>query len=68
MKYRMFTDWYNWNKIAVNIDHVICIEEISGETPGTIITLAEKIKDGFSIFRVREDFGTVLSRLNTIAE
>ena len=68
MKYRMFTNWYNGNKLAFNIDCVICIEEISGETPGTIITLSKKTADGFSIFRVREDFDTVLSRLNIIAE
>lgn len=68
MKYRMFTNWYNGNKFAFNIDYVICIEEISGEAPGTIITLAKKMEDGFSIFRVREDFDTVLSRLNIIAE
>ena len=72
MKFRMFTDWYTGNKIAVNVEIVTGIEALDGEKPGTLIALAERVVDPavrkWSSVRVEEDFDTVLARLNTIAE
>lgn len=62
MKFRMFTDAVTQNKVAVNVDHVIDIVALgNGKTyiwfdvKGQALTVAE-------------DFDTVFSRLNTIAE
>ena len=68
MKFRMFTDAVRkGKKIAVNIDRVRFIQVADAEAWTTEIWM-----DGHSgdviVLEVGEDFDTVLSRLNTIAE
>ena len=62
MKFRMFTDFESGEKIALDVDSVSRIEE--EKSGGTWITL----KDLDALVRVQEDFDTVFSRLNTVAE
>ena len=61
MKFRMFTR-DNGVKIAINIDRVIGIVDKGGVTA---ISLSDNEDEYLT---VKEDFDTVLSRLNTIAE
>ena len=67
MKFRVFTN-RDGGKVAVNVDHVKFVEEIGGKK--TVIHLdivcgGEEIPN---VLVVSEDFHTVISRLNTIAE
>ena len=66
MKFRYFTDAIRKGvKIAVNIDHVRFIETADAEAGTTYIVFD---KNGEQCIEVGEDFDTVFSRLNTIAE
>lgn len=73
MKFRMFTNG-DGGKVAVNVDHVKFVEEIADDK--TVIYLTEfKVADVVcggeeiqNVLVVSEDFHTVISRLNTIAE
>lgn len=56
-------------KIAVNRDHVDCVIEHEGTTIIYFVGQKENKAEGwFNYVIVREDFATVHSRLNTIAE
>ena len=78
MKFRMFTDEMSDEKVAVNVDHVRMIEVFDTETKSTRIILTgnelirddafPEAKDYQMNLIVKEDFDTVLARLNTIAE
>lgn len=74
MKFRYFTDAIRKGvKIAVNIDHVQRIETACKKAGTTYIIFgnnrAENYEDsGEQCIEVGEDFDTVFSRLNTIAE
>lgn len=59
MKFRMFTDAKSGLKVAVNVDHVTGVEECVNHVV---------IYIGDDCVKVSEDFHTVISRLNTIAE
>lgn len=61
MKFRMLTDAGSKRKVAVNIDRVADIVEVCDGT--TDIWFENKM-----ILNVAEDFATVFSRLNTLAE
>ena len=73
MKFRMFTN-RDGGKVAVNVDHVKFVEGIADNE--TVIYLTEfKVADVVcggeeipNVLVVSEDFHTVISRLNTIAE
>ena len=68
MKFRMFTDAIRkGKKIAVNIDHVRFIETADAEA-GTTEIWMDGHNDDAVVLEVGEDFHTVISRLNTIAE
>lgn len=60
MKFRMFTDVKSGKRIAVNVDRVIWIEDCDG----CVVIYAGTTE----CVEVAEDFDTVFSRLNTIAE
>ncbi len=62
MKFRMFTDAVTQRKVAVNVDHVVDIVALGNGT--TYIWFDVKGQ----ALNVAEDFDTVFSRLNTIAE
>lgn len=67
MKFVMFTiegGPDHGKKIAVNRDHVDCVIEHEGST----IIYFSKAEGWFNYVIVREDFHTVQSRLNIIAE
>lgn len=74
MKFRMFTEFELKLKIAVNVDQVRQI--IENKNGGTVIEfrdyrppeIMEVGEYDFGVVRVAEDFDTVFSRLNTIAE
>lgn len=74
MKFRYFTDATRKGvKIGVNVDEVERIETADADANTTYIIFKRKIYDGdgeltFSCIEVAEDFDTVFSRLNTIAE
>ena len=74
MKFRMFTLAVRGYKVAVNIDRVRFIEVADAEEKTTYIYLdgrLEATEPGeplTSVIEVSEDFDTVFSRLNTIAE
>lgn len=74
MKFRMFTEFELKQKIAVNVDQVRqIIEDKDGGTwivfidyqPPEILDVGENDP---GVVRVAEDFDTVFSRLNTLAE
>ena len=68
MKFRMFTDAVRkGKKIAVNIDRVRFIQVADAEAGTTEIWMDGHGGDAI-VLEVGEDFDTVLSRLNTIAE
>ena len=73
MKFRMFTN-RDGSKVAVNVDHVKFVEEIADNKTVIYLTefkVADIVCDGEEIQNVlvvSEDFHTVISRLNTIAE
>ena len=68
MKFRMFTDAVRkGKKIAVNIDRVRFIQVADAEAGTTEIWMDGHSGDAI-VLEVGEDFDTVLSRLNTIAE
>ena len=68
MKFRMFTDaMRKGRKIAVNIDRVRLVQEEDHDEGTTAIWLDDHRGDTI-VIEVAEDFNTVLSRLNTIAE
>lgn len=62
MKFRMFTDAITKRKVAVNIDSVVDIVEMRDGTTDIWFTTKGMI------LNVAEDFDTVFSRLNTLAE
>ena len=62
MKFRMFTDAVTKRKVAVNITKIVDIAQMSDGT--TEIWFTTK---GMVLY-VAEDFDTVFSRLNTLAE
>ena len=62
MKFRMFTDAITKRKVAVNIDTVVDIVQMGDGTTDIWFTTKGLI------LNVAEDFDTVFSRLNTIAE
>ena len=62
MKFRMFTDAITKRKVAVNIDHVVDIVQMGDGTTDIWFTTKGLI------LNVAEDFATVFSRLNTLAE
>ena len=66
MKFRMLTEAANGRKIAVNIDHVLYIEEQRDGT--TLIELGNHKDMQPTFLEVSEPFDIVFSRLNTIAE
>lgn len=66
MKFRMFTDAANGRKLAVNVDFVLEIEADKDGT--TAIFMRRPYQGDVVIIEVAEDFDTVFSRLNTIAE
>lgn len=73
MKFRMFTDATTDRKIAVNIDYVRVINVGGRYNDATEIWLGECDENfdgvpGGDMILVKEDFDTVLSRLNTIAK
>ena len=73
MKFRMFTDVIRNRKIAINVDRVVRIEPACESAGTTYIILDQMEDDGdgdrfHTTVEVGEDFDTVLSRLNTIAE
>lgn len=61
MKFRMFTENYSGCKVAVNVDKVVQVEDCGGKC--TAIHM-----DGKRSVLVKEDFDTVFSRLNTVAD
>ena len=61
MKFRMFTENYSGCKVAVNVDKVVQVEDCGGKY--TVIDLDNKRS-----VLVKEDFDTVFSRLNTVAD
>ena len=67
MKFRMFTDKKTGRKIAVNVDRVNYVME---NDDGTVrIWTRRPYSNDVEVFAdVAEDFHTVISRLNTIAE
>ena len=66
MKFRMLTEVGSGCKIAVNIDHVLYIEE---QRDGSTLIEIGNHKDMQPTFlEVSEPFNVVFSRLNTIAE
>ena len=73
MKFRMFTN-RDGGKVAVNVDHVKFVEEIADNKTVIYLTefgVADVVCGGEEISNVlivSEDFHTVISRLNTIAE
>lgn len=72
MKFRMFTEAIRGEKIAVNIDKVSRIAVACKEANTTYIFFDQPYRDdegtGEVVVEVGEDFDTVFSRLNTIAE
>ena len=73
MKFRMFTD-RDGGKVAVNVDHVKFVEAIvdnktviylTGFEVSGVVCGGEELPN---VLVVSEDFDTVFSRLNTIAE
>ena len=66
MKFRMFTSAANGRKVAVNIDHVLYIEEQRDGT--TLIELGNHKDMQPTFLEVSDPFDVVFSRLNTIAE
>ena len=73
MKFRVFTN-RDGGKVAVNVDQVKFVEEIADNKTVIYLTefkVADIVCDGEEIpnvLVVSEDFHTVISRLNTIAE
>lgn len=68
MKFRMFTDKVSGLKVAVNVENVIEVDQNDdGSSTIWYDRFEGSVIKGQSI-EVREDFDTVLSRLNTIAE
>jgi hypothetical protein len=68
MKFRYFTDAIRkGKKIAVNIDRVRLIQVADAEAGTTEIWMDGHAGDTI-VVEVSEDFDTVFSRLNTIAE
>lgn len=61
MNFRVFTGYVDGEKFAVNVRFVtgVRVEKIGGAT--ILFSTLESV-------RVKEDFDTVVSRLNTIAE
>lgn len=72
MKFRMFTEAIRGEKIAVNIDKVSRIAVACKKANTTYIFFDQPYRDdegtGEVVVEVGEDFDTVFSRLNTIAE
>lgn len=77
MKFRIFTNAANGCKIAVNVDRVEYIEARGKKAKKTYIHLDgyERVYEQHAedwmaplVIEVSEDFDTVFSRLNTIAE
>lgn len=72
MKFRMFTEAIRGEKIAVNIDKVSRIAVACKKANTTYIFFDKPYRDdegtGEMVIEVGEDFDTVFSRLNTIAE
>lgn len=74
MKFRVFTNAENGRKVAVNVDHVKFVDEIADNKTIIYLTefkVADIVCDGEempNVLVVNEDFHTVISRLNTIAE
>lgn len=66
MKFRVFTEVANGRKIAVNIDHVLYIEE--RRDGRTLIELGNHKDMQPTFLEVSEPFDVVFSRLNIIAE
>lgn len=64
MKFRMMTDAVTGKKIAVNIDWVRHVQERDNSTE---VWMGGHGQDVI-VIEVKEDFDTVLSRLNVIAE
>lgn len=68
MKFRYFTDATRKGvKIGVNVDRVRFVQTEDAEAGTTEIWMDGHRGDAI-VLEVGEDFGTVLSRLNTIAE
>lgn len=67
MKFRMFTENVNGRKIAVNVDRVRHIQIGGRYNEATEIWMDGHGEDAV-VIEVKEDFDTVFSRLNTIAE
>jgi len=69
MKFRMFTCAVTGRKVAVNVDAVFLIEVADKTEKTTEIHMAAQDGEcGDFVVDVSEDFDTVFSRLNTIAE
>jgi len=68
MKFRMFTDALSGRKLAVNVDLVTLIEVADKVSKTTEIWLKAGNDNDVVVVGVSEDFDTVFSRLNTIAE
>lgn len=68
MKFRMFTEAVSGRKVAVNVDLVTLIEVADKEAKTTEIWMTSWRNGDMCIVEVSEDFDTVFSRLNTIAE
>lgn len=62
MKFRMFTDAVTKRKVAVNVTKVVDIVQMGDGTTDIWFTTKGMI------LNVAEDFATVFSRLNTLAE
>ena len=62
MKFRMFTDAVTKRKVAVNVTKVVDIVQMGDGTTDIWFTTKGMI------LNVAEDFDTVFSRLNTLAE
>jgi len=61
MKFRMLTEYYSGCKVAVNVDKVVQVDDCNGKY--TVVHMGYK-----QSIPVREDFDTVFSRLNTVAD
>lgn len=73
MQFVMFTDYETGKKIGINRQFVVDFGEL--ENGGTWIILSPFVGNAYEVLepnegvvKVKEDFDTVLSRLDTIAE
>lgn len=63
MKFRMFTEIANGEKVAVNIDSVAYVDIVGGKVQIHVNVGAFRVA-----ILVKEDFDIVFSRLNTVAD